>query len=92
MVQESKPTGTSWTIPFEIKTGRMVGGIEHRAQTMLYTILVSERYGAFHLFHSVIKFDLVNWDQAFKLQQGFFTIRRKTKLFKFILRETSYAG
>ncbi|KAF8603653.1 P-loop containing nucleoside triphosphate hydrolase protein [Ceratobasidium sp. AG-I] len=45
MAQESKPTGTSWTIPFEIKTGRTVGGIEHRAQTMLYTILVSERYG-----------------------------------------------
>jgi hypothetical protein len=44
MTQES-PTGTSWTMPFEIKTGRTVGGMEHRAQTMLYTILIAERYG-----------------------------------------------
>jgi DNA replication ATP-dependent helicase Dna2 len=32
-------------MPFEIKTGRAVMGMEHRAQTMLYTLLVSERYG-----------------------------------------------
>ncbi|KAH6910014.1 DNA replication factor Dna2-domain-containing protein [Coprinopsis sp. MPI-PUGE-AT-0042] len=31
--------------PFEIKTGRSIGGMEHRAQTMLYTLLASERYG-----------------------------------------------
>lgn len=36
----------SWTMPFEIKTGRAVGVLEHRAQTMLYTILMAERYGA----------------------------------------------
>lgn len=30
--------------PFEIKTGRPVTGMEHRAQTMLYTLLMSERY------------------------------------------------
>jgi DNA replication ATP-dependent helicase Dna2 len=34
-----------WIMPFEIKTGRSVGGIEHRAQTMLYTLLMAERYG-----------------------------------------------
>ncbi|KAF9234817.1 Dna2-domain-containing protein [Melanogaster broomeanus] len=33
------------TMPFEIKTGRSVAGMEHRAQTMLYTLLVEERYG-----------------------------------------------
>ncbi|OBZ77918.1 DNA replication ATP-dependent helicase/nuclease DNA2 [Grifola frondosa] len=32
-------------MPFEIKTGRTVGGMEHRAQTMLYTLLMAERYG-----------------------------------------------
>ncbi|KAH7929561.1 Dna2-domain-containing protein [Leucogyrophana mollusca] len=32
-------------MPFEIKTGRSVAGMEHRAQTMLYTLLASERYG-----------------------------------------------
>lgn len=32
-------------MPFEIKTGRSVAGMEHRAQTMLYTLLMGERYG-----------------------------------------------
>ncbi|CAK5284176.1 unnamed protein product [Mycena citricolor] len=32
--------------PLEIKTGRPVAGLEHRAQTMLYTLLTEERYGA----------------------------------------------
>ena len=34
----------SLTVPFEIKTGRSIGGVEHRAQTLLYTLLISERY------------------------------------------------
>ena len=33
-------------LPFELKTGRALAGMEHRAQTMLYTLLLSERYGA----------------------------------------------
>ncbi|OJT15542.1 DNA replication ATP-dependent helicase/nuclease DNA2 [Trametes pubescens] len=33
-------------MPFEIKTGRAMAGMEHRAQTMLYTLLMGERYGA----------------------------------------------
>ncbi|KZT52355.1 hypothetical protein CALCODRAFT_441693 [Calocera cornea HHB12733] len=32
------------TMPFEIKTGRASKGLEHRAQTMLYTLLLGERY------------------------------------------------
>ncbi|GAA6017523.1 hypothetical protein JCM11491_006852 [Sporobolomyces phaffii] len=32
------------TLPFEIKTGRANAGMEHRAQTMLYTLLMSDRY------------------------------------------------
>ncbi|GAA5964056.1 hypothetical protein JCM3765_000884 [Sporobolomyces pararoseus] len=32
------------TIPFEIKTGRANAGMEHRAQTMLYTLLMSDLY------------------------------------------------
>lgn len=32
-------------MPFEIKTGRSIAGMEHRAQTMLYTLLAEERYG-----------------------------------------------
>lgn len=34
------------TTPFEIKTGRTSAGMEHRAQTMLYTLLMTDRYGA----------------------------------------------
>lgn len=31
--------------PLEIKTGRSVGMMAHRAQTMLYTLLMEDRYG-----------------------------------------------
>ncbi|BGP57825.1 DNA replication endonuclease-helicase Dna2 [Rhodotorula sphaerocarpa] len=31
-------------VPFEIKTGRTNAGMEHRAQTMLYTLLLEDRY------------------------------------------------
>ncbi|KAF8965377.1 AAA domain-containing protein [Flammula alnicola] len=37
---------TSTPLPLELKTGRALAGMEHRAQTMLYTLLLSERYGA----------------------------------------------
>ena len=33
--------------PLEIKTGRSVGVLAHRAQTMLYTLLMEDRYGGF---------------------------------------------
>ncbi|EPQ56685.1 hypothetical protein GLOTRDRAFT_75513 [Gloeophyllum trabeum ATCC 11539] len=33
-------------MPLELKTGRVVAGMEHRAQTMLYTLLMAERYKA----------------------------------------------
>lgn len=32
-------------MPFEIKTGMSRAGMEHRAQTILYTLLMEERYG-----------------------------------------------
>ncbi|KAJ7250856.1 DNA replication factor Dna2-domain-containing protein [Mycena haematopus] len=41
-----KPTISTGPKPFEIKTGRPVASLEHRAQTMLYTLLTEERYGA----------------------------------------------
>lgn len=31
--------------PLEIKTGRSIGGVRHRAQTLLYTLLMQDRYG-----------------------------------------------
>lgn len=35
----------SYSTPLEIKTGRSVTGLEHRAQTLLYAILMADRYG-----------------------------------------------
>ncbi|KAJ3500973.1 hypothetical protein NLJ89_g9551 [Agrocybe chaxingu] len=37
---------TNTPLPLELKTGRASAGMEHRAQTMLYSLLLSERYGA----------------------------------------------
>ncbi|THH11174.1 hypothetical protein EW146_g8137 [Bondarzewia mesenterica] len=42
----SSLSSSSRPVPFEIKTGRSTAGMEHRAQTMLYTLLMSERYCA----------------------------------------------
>jgi DNA replication ATP-dependent helicase Dna2 len=36
---------TEHVAPLEIKTGRSVGVMNHRAQTMLYTLLMEDRYG-----------------------------------------------
>ena len=33
------------TVPFEVKTGKNVSNASHRAQTALYTLLLSDRYG-----------------------------------------------
>lgn len=33
------------TVPLELKTGRNSSVVAHRAQTMLYTLLMSDRYG-----------------------------------------------
>lgn len=33
------------TVPFEVKTGKNYSNIAHRAQTALYTLLLSDRYG-----------------------------------------------
>lgn len=43
---QAKKTTLSGPMPFEIKTGdQAYRGIEYRAQTMLYTLLMSQRYG-----------------------------------------------
>lgn len=46
-----------WSLPFEIKTGRSVAGAEHQAQTMLYTLLMAERYGMSERFHLIADTD-----------------------------------
>jgi len=33
------------TVPFELKTGKNTKNAMHRAQTALYTLLLSDRYG-----------------------------------------------
>ena len=39
-------------IPLELKTGRKSGSVSHQAQTALYTLLLSNRYGTF--FNSIV--------------------------------------
>lgn len=36
-------------MPFEIKTGRSTSVMQHRAQTMLYTQMMADRYGELSL-------------------------------------------
>lgn len=38
---------TGSILPLEIKTGKSTAVLQHRAQTMLYSLLMSERYGEF---------------------------------------------
>jgi DNA replication ATP-dependent helicase Dna2 len=91
MAENVNATGTSWTMPFEIKTGRTVGGMEHRAQTMLYTLLIAERYGTL-LIRSIPTGAKLRFHQASRHQLVYSIIRRKTKLYKFVREGTSFEG
>ena len=44
-IEGSQRSLSTHPAPFEIKTGRAVAGLEHRAQTMLYSLLMQDRYG-----------------------------------------------
>lgn len=57
-IREDGVDGEIGTLPFEIKTGKSYAGMEHRAQTMLYTLLMSDRYGEFSLICSLYSADL----------------------------------
>ncbi|KAG9309431.1 hypothetical protein JVU11DRAFT_10683 [Chiua virens] len=45
MYVKQGPLLSTHTMPFEIKTGRSIAGMEHHAQTILYTLLAEEHYG-----------------------------------------------
>lgn len=45
IIDRSQGPFSTHPAPFEIKTGRAVAGLEHRAQTMLYSLLMQDRYG-----------------------------------------------
>ena len=50
-VQVKLQSGTNeatLTVPFELKTGKH-SSAAHKAQTSLYTLLLSDRYGQFHV-------------------------------------------
>ena len=42
-----EPNGKIVTAPLELKTGKSSQFIQHRAQTVLYTLLMSDRYGKY---------------------------------------------
>jgi hypothetical protein len=66
-------------MPFEIKTGMSKAGMEHRAQTMLYTLLMEERYGMLTLGHDLYCDTESFNDQARKSAAGSSTILSRTK-------------
>ena len=44
-----KDTSRNLVVPLELKTGKRDTNQAHRAQTALYTLLLSDRYGVFSL-------------------------------------------
>lgn len=42
---QDQPRTVSLVVPLELKTGRSMNSTAHRAQTLLYTLLLSDRYG-----------------------------------------------
>ncbi len=53
-----KRSPTSLLVPLELKTGRSTNSVGHRAQTLLYTLLISDRYGK----SSLILYSGPPWD------------------------------
>ena len=51
---KDKKSKRTLTVPLELKTGRNSTSTMHRAQTMIYTLLLKDRYG---------KLDLTGRDQ-----------------------------
>ena len=45
VVMQDSGVERTLTVPFEVKTGRNSSSISHKAQTALYTLLLSDRYG-----------------------------------------------
>jgi hypothetical protein len=41
----SDTSAQTLVVPFELKTGKKSNVLSHRAQTMLYTLLMTDRYG-----------------------------------------------
>lgn len=80
---------SQWVLPMEIKTGRATNVSEHRAQTILYTLLMSERYGKSSRLENIIEYTDGHFIQVFKCQQGSSTTLNQTRSSKFRLRGTS---
>jgi len=65
------------TVPFEIKTGKNSSSSSHRAQTALYTLLLSDRYGKLIIHFTLNTSNLSH--QMLKLHMVFCTILRRPK-------------
>ena len=88
-----QPTITSGPKPFEIKTGRSIAGMEHRAQTMLYTLLAAERYcmevNAGLLYYTQTE-EVVRVPASRNEIRGLFTARNE--MAGYIMRRTQRSG
>ncbi len=54
VMDDGDGTKRTLTVPFEIKTGKNTKNASHRAQTALYTLLLSDRYGLYPNFSSML--------------------------------------
>lgn len=45
VVMRDGPADRTLTVPLEVKTGKNNSNVSHNAQTALYTLLLSDRYG-----------------------------------------------
>ena len=64
------------TVPFEIKTGKNNSNPSHKAQTALYTLLLSDRYG---ILNAILGIASANEQQILKLPMAFCTTWRRQR-------------
>lgn len=76
-------------VPFEVKTGKNTSSTSHRAQTALYTLLLSDRYG--NRFPESHRRIIANVHQTFLLSMASYTIWRHPKYPGFQLFARSFA-
>lgn len=63
------------TVPLELKTGRNTSSVSHQAQTALYTLLLSDRYGAFDRYPMIHKLNCCRYRRNIRysvLSRGLF--------------------
>ena len=75
------------TVPFEVKTGKNNSNPSHKAQTALYTLLLSDRYGK---LRNVLLMPNANGQQILRLPMAFCITWRRQRRLVYQLFDMSY--